>query len=176
MVYNITYSVALYALVLFYLGTHDLLAPYNPLLKFALVKSVVFLTFWQVGQLQLCSASDFEQQVTVHASGNMMCVPRFNLWRGIGYWVACRTPIQCHVCCSEAQVQSAAVLLLPVSPMYCVALLFLFANAVARSGLLSRSWVVVPFYNLELVARSHELHIVCGMSVLQPLPFAHRAP
>ena len=47
-VYNITYSVALYALVLFYLGTHDLLAPYNPLLKFALVKSVVFLTFWQV--------------------------------------------------------------------------------------------------------------------------------
>ncbi|KAK9846283.1 hypothetical protein WJX81_000927 [Elliptochloris bilobata] len=46
-VYNITYSIALYALVLFYLGTHDLLAPYNPLLKFALVKSVVFLTFWQ---------------------------------------------------------------------------------------------------------------------------------
>ena len=47
MVYNMTYSIALYALVLFYLGTHDLLAPYNPLLKFALVKSVVFLTFWQ---------------------------------------------------------------------------------------------------------------------------------
>lgn len=47
-VYNITYTVALYALLLFYMGAHDLLAPYNPLLKFILVKSVIFLTFWQV--------------------------------------------------------------------------------------------------------------------------------
>lgn len=47
--YNITYTVALYALLLFYLGAHDLLAPYNPLLKFVLVKSVIFMTFWQVG-------------------------------------------------------------------------------------------------------------------------------
>ena len=46
--YNITYTVALYALLLFYLGAHDLLAPYNPLLKFVLVKSVIFMTFWQV--------------------------------------------------------------------------------------------------------------------------------
>jgi hypothetical protein len=45
--YNITYSVALYALLLFYLGTHELLEPFRPLLKFVLVKSVVFLTFWQ---------------------------------------------------------------------------------------------------------------------------------
>ncbi len=52
-VYNVTYSIALYALVLFYLGTHDLLAPYNPLLKFALVKSVVFLTFWQARRARL---------------------------------------------------------------------------------------------------------------------------
>jgi Organic solute transporter Ostalpha len=46
--YNITYSMALYALLLFYLGTHELLAPFNPLIKFILVKSVIFLTFWQV--------------------------------------------------------------------------------------------------------------------------------
>eukprot|EP00884_Botryococcus_braunii_P002753 jgi/Botrbrau1/12479/Bobra.0169s0026.1 len=45
--YNITYSMALYALLLFYLGTHELLAPFNPLIKFILVKSVIFLTFWQ---------------------------------------------------------------------------------------------------------------------------------
>ncbi|BDA41803.1 Transmembrane protein 184B at N-terminal half [Coccomyxa sp. Obi] len=45
--YNVTYSIALYALVLFYMGTHELLAPFNPLLKFAVVKAVVFLTFWQ---------------------------------------------------------------------------------------------------------------------------------
>lgn len=47
-VYNLTYSVALFALFMFYLGTHDMLAPFNPLLKFILVKSVVFFTFWQV--------------------------------------------------------------------------------------------------------------------------------
>jgi hypothetical protein len=46
-IYNITYTVALYALLLFYLGTHELLAPFRPLLKFVLVKSVIFLTFWQ---------------------------------------------------------------------------------------------------------------------------------
>lgn len=45
--YNITYSMALYALLLFYLGTHELLAPFNPLIKFILVKSIIFLTFWQ---------------------------------------------------------------------------------------------------------------------------------
>lgn len=46
-VYNLSYSVALYSLLLFYLGAHDLLKPYKPLLKFVLVKSVIFLTFWQ---------------------------------------------------------------------------------------------------------------------------------
>lgn len=46
-IYNITYTVALYALLLFYLGTHELLAPFKPLLKFILVKAVIFLTFWQ---------------------------------------------------------------------------------------------------------------------------------
>ena len=39
---------ALYALLLFYMGTHDLLAPFKPMLKFTVVKLVVFLTFWQV--------------------------------------------------------------------------------------------------------------------------------
>ena len=46
-VYNMSYSVALYSLLLFYLGAHDLLKPFKPLLKFVLVKSVIFLTFWQ---------------------------------------------------------------------------------------------------------------------------------
>ena len=50
-VYNVTYTLALYALLLFYLGTHDLLAPFKPMLKFLVVKSIVFMTFWQVGNL-----------------------------------------------------------------------------------------------------------------------------
>lgn len=28
-------------------GTHELLAPFKPLLKFALVKAVIFLSYWQ---------------------------------------------------------------------------------------------------------------------------------
>ncbi|EEH59064.1 uncharacterized protein MICPUCDRAFT_15117, partial [Micromonas pusilla CCMP1545] len=46
-VYNLSYTVALYSLLLFYLGAHELLQPYKPLLKFVLVKAVIFLTFWQ---------------------------------------------------------------------------------------------------------------------------------
>ncbi|KAL4527279.1 hypothetical protein Ndes2437A_g02452 [Nannochloris sp. 'desiccata'] len=33
-IYNITYTFALYALLLFYMGTHELLEPFRPLLKF----------------------------------------------------------------------------------------------------------------------------------------------
>lgn len=47
MVYNFSISLALYGLFLFYTATRDLLYPYNPVLKFLTVKSVIFLSFWQ---------------------------------------------------------------------------------------------------------------------------------
>lgn len=56
--YNITYTVALYALLLFYMGTHELLEPFRPLLKFVLVKSVIFLTFWQGLFISICVGAD----------------------------------------------------------------------------------------------------------------------
>ncbi|CAH8589372.1 unnamed protein product [Heterobilharzia americana] len=46
-VYNASAFVALYALVLFYLATRSILQPFDPAIKFAVVKSVVFLCFWQ---------------------------------------------------------------------------------------------------------------------------------
>lgn len=46
-VYNVSVSVALYGLFLFYRATRDLLSPYQPVLKFLTVKSVIFLSFWQ---------------------------------------------------------------------------------------------------------------------------------
>ncbi|XP_013411158.1 transmembrane protein 184B isoform X2 [Lingula anatina] len=46
-VYNISVSLALYALFLFYQATKELLSPYDPVLKFCVVKSVIFLSFWQ---------------------------------------------------------------------------------------------------------------------------------
>lgn len=47
MVYNISVSLALYGLYLFYFATRDLLTPFEPVLKFCTIKSVIFLSFWQ---------------------------------------------------------------------------------------------------------------------------------
>ncbi|KAJ8246113.1 hypothetical protein GJAV_G00263780 [Gymnothorax javanicus] len=46
-IYNFSVSLALYALFLFYFTTSDLLRPYEPVLKFLTIKSVIFLSFWQ---------------------------------------------------------------------------------------------------------------------------------
>ncbi|XP_002992534.2 transmembrane protein 184B [Selaginella moellendorffii] len=47
LIYTVSYSVALYVLVLFYVACADLLRPYKALPKFIIIKSVVFLTYWQ---------------------------------------------------------------------------------------------------------------------------------
>lgn len=58
-IYNISVSLSLYALFLFYFATRELLSPYNPVLKFFMVKSVIFLSFWQgmlLAILEKCGA------------------------------------------------------------------------------------------------------------------------
>ena len=47
LIYNVSVSVALYGLFLFYGATKPILAKYEPVLKFLTIKSVIFLTFWQ---------------------------------------------------------------------------------------------------------------------------------
>ena len=47
LIYNVSISVALYGLFLFYAATKHILAKYEPILKFLTVQSVIFLTFWQ---------------------------------------------------------------------------------------------------------------------------------
>jgi hypothetical protein len=47
LIYNTSISLALYALFLFYFATRDLLQPFDPVLKFFTIKSVIFLSFWQ---------------------------------------------------------------------------------------------------------------------------------
>lgn len=47
-IYTFSYTMALYALALFYVACKDLLQPFNPVPKFIIIKSVVFLTYWQV--------------------------------------------------------------------------------------------------------------------------------
>ena len=46
-IYNISVSLALMALAVFYQATRDILKPFDPVLKFFVVKSVIFLSFWQ---------------------------------------------------------------------------------------------------------------------------------
>ncbi|XP_034050028.1 transmembrane protein 184ba isoform X2 [Thalassophryne amazonica] len=58
-IYNISVSLSLYALFLFYFATRELLVPYRPMLKFFMVKSVIFLSFWQgmlLAILEKCGA------------------------------------------------------------------------------------------------------------------------
>ncbi|XP_031153841.1 transmembrane protein 184ba isoform X1 [Sander lucioperca] len=56
---NISVSLSLYALFLFYFSTRELLSPYSPMLKFLMVKSIIFLSFWQgvlLAILEKCGA------------------------------------------------------------------------------------------------------------------------
>jgi len=46
-IYNISYTLALYALFLFYFSTRESLRTYNPIFKFLGVKMIVFMTYWQ---------------------------------------------------------------------------------------------------------------------------------
>lgn len=57
-VYNFSVSLSLLALVLFYHATRDMLKPFDPVLKFFTVKSVIFLSFWQGVLLAILEWSD----------------------------------------------------------------------------------------------------------------------
>ncbi|CAL9114926.1 unnamed protein product [Musa textilis] len=58
-IYTVSYSMALYALALFYVACKDLLRPFNPVPKFIIIKSVVFLTYWQGVLVFLAAKSGF---------------------------------------------------------------------------------------------------------------------
>jgi len=70
-IYNISISIALYALFLFYFATRDLLRPFDPALKFICVKAVIFMSFWQGVVLSILEKINFIQPLasddgTVH--------------------------------------------------------------------------------------------------------------
>ncbi|KAL5135839.1 Cytochrome P450 72A68 [Glycine soja] len=58
-IYMISYTMALYVLALFYVACKDLLQPFNPVPKFIIIKSVVFLTYWQGVLFFLAAKSGF---------------------------------------------------------------------------------------------------------------------
>lgn len=78
-VYNISYSVALYALYLIYWASHEhqSLQSKNPLLKFVSVKMIVFLTFWQallLPMLPLRGVERWEDFILALEMGTVFCV------------------------------------------------------------------------------------------------------
>lgn len=65
---NFSISLALYALFLFYFATKQMLKPYNPVIKFLTIKSVIFLTFWQGVLLALFEVIGIIQAVDTGSS------------------------------------------------------------------------------------------------------------
>lgn len=55
---NISVSLSLYFLVLFYKATEERLAPFNPFYKFVTVKAILFFSFWQSCMFQILASMD----------------------------------------------------------------------------------------------------------------------
>lgn len=67
MVYNLSVSLALYGLILFYQATKDLLSPYEPVWKFLSVKSIIFMSFWQGALFAILEKVGVLQSYTTNA-------------------------------------------------------------------------------------------------------------
>jgi len=64
-IYNISYTMALVALAVFYSATKSILMPYKPVLKFIVIKSVIFLSFWQAFALSILEAAGLITPVSI---------------------------------------------------------------------------------------------------------------
>ena len=65
---NISVSLSLYFLVLFYKATEERIAPFNPFYKFLTVKAILFFSFWQSCVFQLMTSMELFSRDT----GNIM--------------------------------------------------------------------------------------------------------
>ena len=52
--YNVSVTLALYGLVLFYSATRHMLSSHQPVLKFLSIKFIVFISFWQGVYVCVC--------------------------------------------------------------------------------------------------------------------------
>ncbi|QDZ22141.1 subunit alpha of organic solute transporter [Chloropicon primus] len=78
-VMNVCYAVALYGLIIFYLAAQDLLRPYNPVMKFVLIKGVIFFTFWQGFVLSLLTSIGVVEsaEAATEIQNCLICVEMF---------------------------------------------------------------------------------------------------
>jgi len=71
-VYNVSYTMALYYLMLFYMACKKLLVPYKPVGKFFAVKLIVFMTFWQ--SLAITNAPGMTEKLAERWNDFVLCV------------------------------------------------------------------------------------------------------
>ncbi|OVA16575.1 Organic solute transporter Ost-alpha [Macleaya cordata] len=87
-IYTISYTMALYALALFYVACRDLLRPFNPVPKFIMIKSVVFLTYWQGVLVFLAAKSGFIKNAEVAAEFQNFIICVEMLIAAVGHFYA----------------------------------------------------------------------------------------
>jgi hypothetical protein len=68
---NFSISLALYGLFLFYFATKTMLKPYQPVMKFLTIKSVIFLTYWQGVLLSVFEVIGIIQAVNTDTSAKL---------------------------------------------------------------------------------------------------------
>eukprot|EP00755_Sulcionema_specki_P030665 Sspe_Gene.94895::Locus_67204_Transcript_1_1_Confidence_1.000_Length_1555::g.94895::m.94895 len=68
-VYNVSITAAFTGLLYFYVATRDLLREHDPLLKFACIKGVLFLSYWQALTIQILHAAGWLPRVPFFEEG-----------------------------------------------------------------------------------------------------------
>jgi len=58
LIHNVSLWICLYSLWLFFLSTRHYLRPFSPVLKFGVIKGIIFISFWQLIVLQILIASE----------------------------------------------------------------------------------------------------------------------
>ena len=69
---NISVSLSLYFLVLFYKATEERLAPFNPFYKFVTVKAILFFSFWQSCLFQILTTLEMFSKDTGNVVLNLI--------------------------------------------------------------------------------------------------------
>jgi len=82
---NLSITISLYFLVLFYLATKEELAPFKPVPKFLCIKAIIFFSFWQGVVIALLSMASLihttggwtKDQITTGAQDFLICIEMF---------------------------------------------------------------------------------------------------
>jgi hypothetical protein len=92
--YNISITISLYFLVLFYEGTKEILAEYKPIAKFLCVKAIIFFSFWQSVAIAIMShlgilirpvAHFNEAELAVLVNNTLICIEMIPIAIAFGY-------------------------------------------------------------------------------------------